>query len=252
MNATPRGPLMTLPWVICAALLAAQPGRAAYVYVDTFTSPTQSLTVAFGGPGSDYSYTNSSVAVGGEREALLVRTNTSTDVTSFIASSLTNGITYGAPGSALGYARVIYDGVDGSNGAASVNYAGLASLDLTDGGINDQFHIRGGAEINGGQFIITVYSTSNDYSVQTLAVPNVGTEAFQFTNFFFSFAGMTDFGSGADFTDVNAIILELNGLSQAGVDMGLNLFVAIPEPTGWWIASALGAIVMLRRRLTRK
>ncbi len=239
-------------WAAAALGLAALDAPAAYVYVDTFTSPTQTVEVAFGGPASTFQYTNSTVAVGGEREVLLARTNTSTDLTSFIASSLSNGITYSSPASAYGFARLTYDGIDGTNGADSINFGGLASLDLTDGGNNDRFHVRGGADVAGGQFIITVYSSETDYSVQALAVPGTGTDPANFTNFFFTFAGMTDFGNGADFANVNAIVLELNGLSQAGVDLGVNLFVAIPEPTGWWIASALGALVLLRRRLARK
>lgn len=240
------------PTMVATFFLAASQAPAAYVYIDTFTSPTQTLEVAAGGPGSDYDYTNSTVAVGGEREALLVRTNTSTDVTSFIASSISNGITYASPATAFGYAQLTYDGIDGTNGAGSINYAGLGSLDLTDGGINDQFLVRGGADVAGGQFIITVYSSSNNYSVQTLAVPGVGNDPANFTNFFFSFVGMTDFGTGADFTDVNAIVLTLNGQNQQGIDMGLNLFVAIPEPIAWWPIAGFAGIAFLRRRLARK
>ncbi len=240
-------------WAAAVFGLAALNAPAAYVYVDTFTSPTQTVEVAGGGPATTFQYTNSTVAVGGEREVLLARTNSSSLITSFIASSLTNGITYASPATAYGFARLTYDGIDGTNGADSINFGGLASLDLTDGGNNDRFHVRGGADVAGGQFIITVYSSETDYSVQALAVPGTGiADPVNFTNFFFTFAGMTDFGNGADFANVNAIVLELNGLSQAGVDLGVNLFVAIPEPTGWWIASALGAVALLRRRLIRK
>ncbi|MCC6354922.1 MAG: hypothetical protein IT577_13620 [Verrucomicrobiae bacterium] len=236
----------------CLTLCGVGPATATYIYIDTFSSPTQSLSTGVGGAATNvFDYTNSTVAVGNERELLLVRTNETTGVpmTSIVASSLSNGITYATPANGLGYVRAIYDGVDASS---NLNFSGLASLDLTDGGNNDRFQIRGGADVSNGFFIVTVYSSASDYSQQVLPVPaNTFLES-AFTNFYFTFTGMTDFGNGANFEDVNAIVLELNGLSQPGIDFRLNLFVAIPEPSGWWPAAGLAAVVLLRRRLTRK
>jgi hypothetical protein len=240
---------------VCAWLLLWGPSASAtYIYIDTFTSPTQSLSTGAGGVATNiFQYTNSTVALGGEREVLLVRTNTTTGVpiTSIVASSLSNGLTYATPANGLGYVRATYDGIDAST---NLNFPGLGSFDLTDNGANTLFQIRAGADTthSNGLIIVTVYSSATDYSRQVLAAPPVGTLASQFTNLFFSFAGMDNFGAGADFTDVNAIVLELNGLADAGIDMGLNLFVAVPEPGVFWLLGSVPILLLLRRRIPRK
>jgi len=237
---------------ICLAVVVAIPSHAAYVYIDTFTS-NQTVTLSGGGPGFAFGFTNAAgVALGNEREILIVRTNSPIGgdvVGQVMFGSLTNGVTYSANPGAFGNMAIIYDGSDGS---INTNFAGLGSFDLTDNGLNDRFQIRGGADTANGSFTITVFSSAANYSRQTLSVPGgTGTQA-TFTNFFFAFADMVDFGSGADFADVNAIVFEMNGLGQAGIDMGINLFVAIPEPIAWWPLAGLAATVLFRRRLVRK
>lgn len=231
-----------------ASLMFAAQADAAYVYVDTFTSPTQNVSLV-SGPGSTFEYTNSTVAVGGEREILLSVTNAGSFTFARVAQTLPDGLAYETTGDSLGYVRAIYDGTDGSS---NINFTGLGNFDLTGGGPNDRFQIRGGADNPGGEFIVTIYSSESDYSRQTLSIPGGTGTAGTFTNFFFAFADMTDFGAGADFKKVNAIVLEMNGLAQAGIEIGLNLFVAIPEPIAWWPLTGLAAVVLLRRRLARK
>ncbi len=233
--------LLCVPAVFAVGL----PCQAGYLSIDAFTAPTQVLVT--NGPSVLFDYTNSAGALGVERELLLAVTNDGFGLYAAVAELLVDGLEYDQNASGRGYVQAIYDGQDGSS---NLNFSGLGDFDLTQSGANDQFQIRGGADIANGEIIVTVYSSASDYSRQVLSVP-AGTD-FTYTNFYFSFVGMTDFGAGADFTQVNAIVLELNGLKASSVEMGIDLFLAIPEPFAVWPVAGMACVVLLGRRLRRR
>lgn len=220
------------------------PCHAGYLEIDAFTVPTQ--VVLTNGPSVLFDYTNSAVALGGERELLLTVTNDGVGLYADVAQTLVSGLTYAQNASGRGYVQAIYDGQDGSS---NLNFSGLGNFDLTQGG-NDQFQVRGGADLANGEIIVTVYSSASDYSRQAISVPP-GTDG-AFTNFYFSFVGMADFGAGANFAQVNAIVLELNGLNASSIEMGVDLFLAIPEPFSLWPIAGMACVAVLGRRLRRR
>lgn len=243
MKPTAHNKMLTAALGACLILGAAIHVHAGYIDIDTFYS-NQTVTLGAGGPGMAFGSTNAQgVALGDERDILVTRTNTDGANIAQVGALLgTNVLVFNENNFAYGSVAVVYDGIDGSS---ETNFSGLGSFDLTEGGLNDQFWIRGGADIAGGFFTLSVFSSSNDYSTLTWAVPgSLGND------FFIPFSGMTNFGSGADFMDVNAIVFEMNGLGQAGLDIGISIFAVIPEPLVLWPLSALAAIALLRRRLT--
>ncbi len=238
-----------------AALLAiagiSGSAQAAPIIIDTFLSPTQSLTAGPGGPNPTNRVvfgTNSSI-LGGERDMTLLRTNGSGRVSANVGITYTNGgVIFSSPSDTIGSLMLMYDGIDGS---ANTNFS-LLNVDLTDSGSNDRFHLRGGADIANGQFVVTVYSSATNFSRYAATVPTNTLDPSLFTDFYFLFTDMTPTGGGANFGQVRAIALELNGLNAPSVDLVLSVFEVIPEMSVSWVLGVLPVIALLRHRLARQ
>ncbi|MGC9025545.1 MAG: hypothetical protein ACP5NB_12095, partial [Chloroflexia bacterium] len=133
----------------------------------------------------------------------------------------TNYLVLSNSGSNRSTLQITWDGPD--NDPTTLDPDGLGGVDLTDGGVNSGFHFLIIGQDVKGLFKITVYeyNPSTDYSVysQILSGINPGTHE----DVFIPFGAFTAVGGdGADFTDVGAIILEINN-TASGTDQSLDV-----------------------------
>lgn len=185
--------------------------HAAQLDVDTFDVDAQISNVDFsdctsvgGGTGTDM--------MGGERDLLVTRTTgggtVQADVDTSIADSLALSIGAGTRGTAL----VQLDGVDGN---CALNFGLTESLNPYDG---LTIFVRQ-VDLN-GILTMRVYTDGSNYSTLSYTLPYAisppGTEVY------FPFAQFTDVGAGADFANVTAIEIILDGTTTDSLDMTID------------------------------
>ena len=117
-----------------------------------------------------------------------------------------------------GLLEIVWDG-PGSD-AQHLNPNGLNNVDLTAGNTSTGIELALGADHNGGTAVLTIYSDATDWSSATITIPNTddGTanqEMFvPFTNF--TVGG----GTGANFSKVGAVQLNINGPNAVDGQIG--------------------------------
>ena len=197
----------------------AQAAGTAGTTIDAFTT-SQILTAnVIGSPVTDVQ--TAAEAIGGQREMFSNLTaGASIDL---ISNAATPGILeFNTSATGAGTRIITYDGT-GEADATAVDGTGLGGIDLTNGGTNLAFRFIAGADQNGGNLIVRVYSTATDFSQLSVPIDNTGGAATatliaRFANF------VTAGGGGADFTDVNAIQIEF---SVAAADGQLDLIETV-------------------------
>lgn len=122
--------------------------------------------------------------------------------------------------SAQGRYTAVWDGDD--NDGAVINHTGLGNIDLTDAGDSQGILLEDVlVDQAGGSVTITVYSSAANFS--TLTINNVPATT---SDLFFKFSDFTTGGgTGADFTDVGAIELEV-GTTVNSMDGSIELIQA--------------------------
>lgn len=192
--------------------------HAATIVIDGFTtSQTGARVCPEVGPLTNSSVAAASEALGGERD-IYVET-TSQDITNptncmfvgvnYLESYFSSNVQQEVTGSV----EVQWDGADGN--PTTLDAMGLGGVDLTDGGVNDQFLLRIiDNNIGIPSMDITVYTDASNYSTYSL---NLGF-IFDPQNRYIPFADFTTAaGTGADFTNVGAITWTFSaGPSQSG------------------------------------
>lgn len=111
---------------------------------------------------------------------------------------------------AQGRYTAVWDGND--NDATTIDFTGLGSVDLTDTGASAGIILENVlADQAGGSATVRVYTDATNFSTRTINIPaNAATDLFfKFTDF------TTGGGTGANFTDVGAIELEINSTVDA-------------------------------------
>ncbi len=169
-----------------------------------------------------YSYQDGTDILGGERE--IKAECTSGSCTNQVFASVNGSLLNHAQGpSVYGYTLVTWDGNDNST---AINYTGLG-VDLASGGA-DRIHIIGiEADHDGSDLIITIYSDADHWSVASIMnIPEfeVPTDLQLLFNSDFSPGSGAD--GPADFTNVGAITLEINGRSVNSLDLSIDLIAA--------------------------
>ncbi len=181
----------------------AQAAGTAGTTVDAFTT-SQTLTAnVVGTPVTDV--VAAAEAIGGQREMFANLTGgASIDL---IANAATPGVLeFNTSPTGAGSRIITYDGTNEAD-ATAVDPTGLGGLDLTNGGNDIAFRFTAGADQAGGSLIIRVYTDLTNFSTLTLPIDNTGGAAT--ATLIARFASFTvGGGTGADFTDVNAIQIE--------------------------------------------
>ncbi|MCA9086382.1 MAG: DUF11 domain-containing protein, partial [Planctomycetaceae bacterium] len=182
---------------------------AAGITIDDFSDPVAAQVVT-ANTGSPTTFSSELVAaVGGERDMFVERTGGALAI-DFAANAVPGTLTIGSGSGVTGYGIVSWDGVDG---AAALNTTGM-SLDLTNGGQSTGIMLSRGGDF-AGTLTLTVHSGANSSTLTTTVPAVLPAHDSIFLNF-------ADFVGTADFTNVGAIELRIEG--PAAFDGELDLF----------------------------
>lgn len=192
--------------------------------IDTFDTTAHSATAISTGPATDSSFSATAVgeALGDERDLFASVTSGAGMVQLDADAFNQNLLEFMASATANGERRVTWDGADGDG--ATLAPTGLGNVDLTDTGASNAFQFIIGADQSSGMVRVRVYTDAGNWSEASATIPNTGGAASQtITMLYSSFAAGA--GAGADFADVGAIELFIEGVNA--VDGQLDLFGAI-------------------------
>jgi len=160
------------------------------------------------------------------------------------------GIVMAASGGSLNYlhagisegtALIVWDGPDGDS---ALDPTGLGGIDFTDSGATNNIAIPLLDNSFSAPVILTAYTDGGNYSTATVllpgGVPPQGRLSVLFANFSVSA------GSGADFTNIGAFSLFIDGSSTPGLTAVFES--VIPEPsTATLLLLGIVGIVTIRR-----
>ena len=164
-------------------------------------------------PSSDPSALVDSSVLGGERDLYVELTEGISPITSVGLASGGGLLWLSSDPTVTGNATIVWDGVDGDG--QTVNPTGLGGIDLTqyNGNTMTGISLTSGADHPDAQITLRVYSDANNWSEFTTIVPeSVGGAATGEAVFLFDNPVATS-GTGADFTNVGALVLNFNGVS---------------------------------------
>jgi hypothetical protein len=119
---------------------------------------------------------------------------------------------------------------------------GVGGIDLTQGGLNNQFQLTVGVDLAGYQATIAVWSGGNLYTSDFIVPQGSPTNVVvPFTSLGFA---------GANFASIGAIELRLNtgATPVAEADFVIRGFNAVPEPSSLLLVLGLGSACLYRRR----
>ncbi len=199
--------------------------------VDGFDTPQlPPLTLTF--PGDLNQTDDSSVAgagiLGGERDLEIQMTGGNINNSTLTASVDSNVLFVECGPLVTGVIRAVWDGVDGS---PVIDFTGLG-IDLTAAGTYDRFRLGIQADDLPATVTIRVYSDATNHSTRILNLPG-GIVSTNYDLYFSDFTGTG--GSGANFANVGAVVLEIQTQSQQGaLDLALDFLVVVgnaPPPS---------------------
>lgn len=165
-------------------------------------------------------------------------------VSADVNNSLPSGLSYASGPVTDGNAIIVWDGGEATS---AIDYAGRAGVDLTQGSLNNMISLLTTSDL-GATLRLTIDTSSAKYSFFDL--PIAADPAFTLALVNTPFASFTDVGTGADFTNVGAIELKIDG-STDGVDVQVDELKAIPEPSAAMLVvfAVTGALGVRKRRV---
>jgi len=182
------------------------------IVIDSFDSTTQTASVTSAVPASDSNSMPASETLGAERD-LFVELLSGAGGVELEVNLLDLGLlTFSNKLEAVGRGVVTWDGAD--NDAEQLDPVGLGGVDLTENGANVGVHyVVLGSEVAGGTLTVHVYTDAGNHSSLSQAIPNTNgagelSMILRFSDF------QVSGGSGADFTNVGAIQLEIQGVPK--------------------------------------
>ena len=203
---------------ISAADVAGVTGMA----IDTFDTTVQTVTVNSNGGATDSSAVLTSDALGGERDLSVTISSPAGSVALSANSFDQHLLEFMASATAVGTRVATWDGVD--HAATTLNPTGLGGVDLTSAGASNALTLIIGADQPNGIATLRVYKDASNWSKIQIAIPDTGGAATSKVYATFSSFAIGA-GTGADFSKVGAIQLEIEGI--AAVDGQIDLLGAI-------------------------
>lgn len=198
-------------------------GSAHAVSIDTFTT-LQNPLEANAGMTTDSSTVLAAEAVGGERDMLVTYTggpNPFSDVSAFVFDVISHAQDPDVFGSTL----VQWDGADGS---LTLDATGLGGIDMTQAGDHNAVALTiVSADLN-AVLTFTVYTDGSNYSTFTEVLPSGATNQL----LVLPFDAFTDTGTGADFTNVGAVEMLIDGTASSSLDVQIDVLETISTLTG--------------------
>lgn len=174
--------------------------------IDSFSAPNPSITAAFP-PVGNISFAVASVPsiLGGERDLLVELTSAVGAGDQVSLAGTVGAVTWAATLAAQGRYVDVWDGIDGSG--STIAFTGLGGVNLTSGGA-DRFRMLIGTDQAGSTARLRVYTDANNWSQQTIAIPNAPSSELLFK--------ISDFTTGggaagpATFSNAGAIEMQID------------------------------------------
>jgi len=227
-NASSIVPAARLPrmfgWLFVFGLLA-NPGVAWSLVIDAFD--TNLTTSAFAPSTTVSDWVSGPGIVGGERDVTL-------SLTSGVGvTAITSGgeFAYGHISSSEATITMTWDGPDAS---ASLDATGLGGLDFTDAGVSTGFALSLLFNDFAAPILLTVYTDVVNFSQAAANLPgNIPPDpqiVLEMLFADFTIAG----GTGADFANVGAMTMTIDGSATAALDVSLDFIettTTVPEPS---------------------
>lgn len=195
--------------------------------IDTFNQTQQEALAQTGGSSTDEDAVDAPEALGGERDLFVMLTSGTGSVQLRVLAFGTNPVLqFDNSAGVVGERTATWDGND--NDGDDLDPDGLGGIDLTDGGASMSFNLLIGADDPNGLVTIRVFSDVLNWSQGTVALPDTGglatsTVLLDFSSF------IVGGGNGADFTNVGAVQLFIEG--AASVNGQLDTFAVIGPTT---------------------
>ncbi len=217
-----RAPLLLLLATLISQVVYA--GSVAALVIDDFESPQFTTRTGVGSAGNSALQTSPDL-VGGERDVVVTVTAGGGTLNADADFSLPSGFSHSAGPLVRGTTLITYDGTDGN--PSTLAPTGLGSLDLTSGGADGVLYVVVPFADHGAGIKITVYSNASDCSSLTHTVPPGLSPADFPLALIFPFADFV-MGAGctgvANFTNVGAITLLIDGTAFGAIDASLETF----------------------------
>jgi uncharacterized repeat protein (TIGR01451 family) len=203
--------------------------------IDAFSidQPSQPITETVAGStttSSSGALTSGGDVIGDERDVeIFIDARTSGD-SQFSIVTGSNELVFSNGGDVTATLLVQYDGVDADGGGLALDHTGLSSADLSnsDSAAGIVLSVRSDQVVTDG-IEVRVYTDAANFSTATLSLPsNIAGPA---QELFVPFSAFSDVGTGADFGDVGAIEVFVDGVSSNGGAgaSSLDLFVSVLE-----------------------
>lgn len=206
---------------------------AATIGIDNFNDPQEvCIPTTVGCPLSQSAVTTTN-ALGGFRTATVTRTAGTNAVTARSADT-SDYFSYSAGNFTQGTLELVWDG---NNNPATIDYAGLGGVDLTDGATNNGIYFR--EVYNDLEFTLRVeiYTDANNWSFGNITIP-AGQSGVNFNIPFASFAQGGGAAGPANLANVGAVRL-LAGSGISALDFSIDYMAADSGvPTAVTLANA--------------
>jgi hypothetical protein len=231
---------------VAAGLAAFGLARGEALVIDDWSAPHAASVLSPDGTATTLA-TGSGI-LGGEREITVTRSSGVAITMAASGGSLAHGQIAGS----LGTGEVIWDGTDGGG---ALDPIGLGGVDLTDALIAAAISISLFFDDVPLSLALTVWTDAANASEMVVSLPG-GIPPDPPLGLVLAFASFTVVsGAGADFTNVGAVRLAINGSASAGLDLEIGPVetVAAPDPaTGLLFAGGLFGLGLTRRMAGRR
>lgn len=181
------------------------------VSVDDFTTTDQTATADSGTPIAPSTAT--ATVLGGERDLLATYLSGPFDV-ELMASTITTSLIIDSGTATTGDFNITWDGLDGD--ATTLAATGLGNVDLTNTGVADRFQFLIRSDLAGAALTLNIYTDAANFSSFATTIPTGA-----LSELLIPFTSFVDTGTGADFTDVGAIEMLVNGVAEMNAELTL-------------------------------
>jgi hypothetical protein len=228
---------------VLVGLCCLSPLEARSITIDAWSA--EQTTTVISPSGSATTVATGAGILGGEREITLTRAS---GVAVTMAAS-GGSLAYGQIAGSVGTGTVIWDGVDGGG---ALDPTGLGGVDFTDAATSAAISIPLLFNDLPASLRLTAYTDGANASQVTVALPGGIPPDPQtaLTILFSSFSVLS--GTGADFSNIGAFILEVDGSAAAGLDLEVGAVETIPTPeprTAFLLGVGLMGLTLHARRM---